>query len=159
MSRINFSETYLFKLRTLSSLLEKVFDQALRRYAQTTLSQFMLLLILAEHRSINQRTVARFLEISPAAINRQVELAQAQGFIMVEAAVNGHSNLLSLTAEGDKVIQKGMSCLEQHVFQIFADENRQTSLMEHLDLLLKHAKGVASPKTKKSPPHQSNQHN
>lgn len=146
----SFSSTYLFKIHDLSNSLEKAFDQVLQGHASLTFSQFTLLLAVAEHQVINQRAVAKFLGVSPAAINRQVEIAQRQGLLLIKDNPEGRGQALSLTPDGSATIDRGVTALEQHLFKIFADENRQTSLMGHIDLLLDHTKGVIAEQAQKN---------
>lgn len=135
---MKFSETYLYKLHILTNTLDQVFDKVLRKHAGISLSQFTLLAAVSQHQAINQRQAARFLGRSPAAINRQVSLAERHGWLEVERL----GQTLRLTACGNAAITEGLQALEQYVFEIFADHSRQTGLMEHIDLLLSHTKGV-----------------
>ncbi len=143
MQMLKFSETYLFKMHALTTLLDKVFDQTLRRHADITLSQFTLLLVVSEHNTVNQRAVARLLGVSPAAINRQVEIARQTELLQVKPDAEGRGHALSLSSAGRTTVASGIAALEQHVFQIFTDADRQTDLMAHLDILSRHAKTVA----------------
>lgn len=136
------SETYLYKVHTLKRSLDKAFDRTLRRHADMTLSQFMLLLAVMEHRTINQRTAAGFLHVSPAAVNRQTEIAMSKKWLYVKEDAEGRGLALALSPAGNRAIQKGIGALEQYAFKVFADENRQTNLMTHIDLLLSNTKGV-----------------
>ncbi len=139
---IRFNETYLFKIHALSNALDKVFDQTLRVHADLTLSQFILLLAISQHATLHQRAAAKFLRISPAAVNRQAELAKKRGLIEVKSDVKGRGEALTLTSKGEAAIESGIRVLEQHVFKIFENENKQTSLMQHLDMLLSSAEHV-----------------
>jgi DNA-binding MarR family transcriptional regulator len=146
--QVLFSQTYLFKIHALNNILDKAFDQALRRYASITLSQFMLLLVISEYPNINQRAVASLLGISPAAINRQVEIAVRRKRLLVKENSDTRGQVLVLTDTAETTIEQGIAVLEEQVFLIFRDENRQTSLMTHLDLLLNYTKEVtAEPRT------------
>jgi DNA-binding MarR family transcriptional regulator len=138
-----FSSTYLFKIHTLKNALDNAFDQVLRKYAHTTLSQFTLFLAISENKNINQRQVAYLLEISPAAINRQVEIAQKQGLLHLENNPNRRGQTLVLTTEGMRAIDRGIQVVDAHLSALFIDENRQTNLMSHIDLLLNHVRKLS----------------
>jgi DNA-binding MarR family transcriptional regulator len=147
-----FSSTYLFKIHDLKNSLDKAFDQVLQNHAHITLSQFTLLLAIAEHPAIHQRAVARFLGISPAAVNRQVEIARKQRRIQVVDTAGGRSQALTLTTEGAALVQRGIRVVDEYLFKVFADESRQSSLMGHIDMLLNHTKGVIEEQSNKALP-------
>jgi DNA-binding MarR family transcriptional regulator len=134
----NFSQTYLYKMHKLTSSLDTTFDRHLRQYADIGLSQFTLLLSVQQHQPIAQRSVATFLGISPGAVSRQVEIAQKQGWITIANDIGDRRRQhLSLTNAGADKIQSGIAVLEKHVFHIFDNENVQSSLMGHIDMLQK----------------------
>lgn len=139
---VKISETYLYKIHSLSNLLNKAFDQALRTHAGVTLSQFMVLLAIAELQTANQRQIARFLGVSPVAVKRQVDLATHRGRIEVVSQSAGRGEQLRLTPKASETVAAGLQALEQHVFQIFDAHNRTANLMQHVDLLLDGAKQV-----------------
>lgn len=136
-----FSDTYLYKLHLLKHILDKAFDQALRAHTSTTLSQFMVLLTIAENKSINQRAIAGILNISPAAIARQVSLADNLGLIIVKHP-KGNIHMLELSPTGHEVIDRGIEALQKYVFKIFENSDANSSLMGHIDMLLTSTKGV-----------------
>lgn len=136
---IDFSQTYLYKLHRLTTGLDTLFDQNLRQYSDIGLSQFTLLLSVAQHQPVSQRKIAEFLSLSPSAISRQVEIAAKKRWITVKDDPNDRrGKILQLTPLGESKIQHGIEILEAHVFQIFKDENVQTNLMGHIDILLGH---------------------
>ncbi|HSW80415.1 MAG TPA: hypothetical protein VLG47_06570 [Candidatus Saccharimonadales bacterium] len=144
---VKFSETYLFKIHALSNALDKAFDKALREHAGLTLSQFVLLLAISQHKTTNQRSAAKFLGISPAAINRQSEIAKREDKIQIRPDGTGRGQTLMITKKGDAVIKQGIEALDRHVFKIFKDENTQTSLMQHIDMLLENSKKLSINRT------------
>lgn len=133
----DYSQTYLYKLHKLTNSLDKTFDQTLRRHAGIGLSQFTLLLSVAQHQPATQRTIAYFLDLSAGAISRQVAIAEQNGWIKISGAdKDKRAQILSITSRGKTVIDKGMQTLEQHAFSIFNHSGTHTHLMEHIDLLL-----------------------
>lgn len=139
----DFSQTYLYKMHRLTTSLDTIFDQNLRKYADIGLSQFTLLLSVDQHQPVGQRTIATFLSISPGAISRQVEIARKNGWITIRNnADDRRGQSLQITPKGKQRIDDGIVALEQHVFQIFDDENAQTNLMGHIDLLQSHIDSI-----------------
>ncbi len=133
----DYSQTYLYKLHKLTNSLDKTFDQTLRRHAGIGLSQFTLLLSVAQHQPATQRTIAEFLDLSAGAISRQVAIAQQNGWIKVaDANKDKRAQILSITNKGKTLAETGLQTLERHVFSIFNHSGAHTHLMEHIDLLL-----------------------
>jgi DNA-binding MarR family transcriptional regulator len=137
-----FSQTYLYKIHTLSSTLDKAFDMILRTYADLTLSQFMVLMAISEHDTINQRKVAQYLSLSAVAIKRQVDIAEYKTWVkpLPDGSIRG--TRLQLTRQGEIALHAGLQALEDHLFHIFDDHNRSTNLMQHLNMLLSSARAV-----------------
>ena len=132
----DFSQTYLYKMHRLTNSLDQAFDTALRQHAGIGLSQFTLLLSVQQHQPATQSTVARFLDITPAAVSRQVELAVKNGWVKVVHKDNDRrTQQLRVTSDGKQKIQTGIEQLENHVFNVFADNDHQTNLMNHIETL------------------------
>lgn len=133
---VKFSETHLYKLHKLTNSLDRLFDQALSKFAGCTLSQFTLLLAVQQHQSANQRAISSFLEITPAAVSRQVDIAISRSYIVVKIPENNRRvRTLTLTAKGKMMIKTGLEVLEKHVFHIFDAESAHTNLMSHIEML------------------------
>lgn len=141
--RIDYSQTYVYKLHTLTSTLDKAFDIVLIKYADISFSQFSLLLGVGQFESASQQSIANFLHVTSSAVSRQVELAKRNGYLDVSVERgNRRKNCISLTPKGHTVIQKGHEALENHLFKIFADGDKSLGLVQHIDLLFYNAKGV-----------------
>lgn len=141
--RIDYSQTYVYKLHTLTSTLDKAFDIVLIKYADISFSQFSLLLGVAQFESASQQSIANFLQVTSSAVSRQVDLANKNGYLVVNAVKNNRrKNCISLTPKGHNIIQKGHEVLENHLFKIFADGDKSLGLVQHIDLLFYNAKGV-----------------
>lgn len=135
----DFSQTYLYKLHRLTTSLDGLFDQKLRQYSNIGLSQFTLLVSVRQHQPIDQRTIARFLDLSPGAISRQVEIARKNKWLSVKSdPKDRRGHILKLTKAGEQKIASGLDTLWAHAFSIFDDENKQTNLMDHIDRLQGH---------------------
>jgi DNA-binding MarR family transcriptional regulator len=136
MSDFDLSQTYLYKLHTLTNDLNKLFDQVLRSKTQLGLTQFLFLLSVRQHDLVSSKKVAQFLSLSPAAISRQVAVAHRSGWVQHQSkGEDRRAQLLFITAAGDREVKKGITALENEVLHVFKDEDKPTSLMEHIDLL------------------------
>lgn len=146
--KLEYSKTYLYKLHTLTNTLDKAFDLVLSEYAGVSFSQFSLLLSVNEFGSASQRSIADFLQVTPAAVSRQVEVANRCGYLYVKTVDgNRRKNRISLTLKGEKAIYKGHDSLEKYLFKVFDDGNRSLDLMQHIDLLFSNTKGVINEQT------------
>lgn len=137
-----FSHTYLYKLRTLSLTLDRGFDRILRTYANCTLSQFMLLMAVAEHGRINQRHIAQYLSISTVAAKRQIDLAEEKLLIKKTPGAVAPSEDIQLTPRGKVLVKTCTQALSDHILSIFDNHNSSLNLMQHLDILLGGARTV-----------------
>jgi DNA-binding MarR family transcriptional regulator len=143
--KLDFSQTYLYKLHRLTNTLDKVFDQTLLTYAGISLSQFTLLLAVTQGTFENQRKVAAYLELSPGAVSRQVEIAHQKGWIDTSDSADDRRNqILNITPAGRLMILKAKRVLEKRLLYIFDDHDIKLSLMEHINLLFKRIKEVPS---------------
>lgn len=149
--KIDYSQTYVYKLHTLSSTLDKAFDEVLIKNADISFSQFSLLLSINQFGTASQQSIAGFLHVSPAAVSRQVEVAQRNGHVKVKAFKdNRRQNSISLSPRGHDVIQEGYDALQKHLFKIFDDDDKSLSLMQHIDLLFRNTKGVIDEQDRKT---------
>lgn len=134
--KVDYSQTYLYKLHRLTNSLDKLFDQTLRNHADISFSQFTLMLSIDKHQPTTQRTIADFLDLSPGAISRQVDVARQNGLISVSGvASNRRAQSISLTQNGEAAITRGLNALEQHVFHLFDRSDDSMHLMGHIDML------------------------
>jgi DNA-binding MarR family transcriptional regulator len=134
--QIDLQNTYLYKLHILANELDKAFHEALMGGSGITLSQFLLLAIISDSEHINQRRIAKKLGISPAAINRQTDIAIRKGLVRVNAEIKKPSLNLKLTDKGYALLAASVDVLEVKVFGVFANSDRRTDLMAHIDMLL-----------------------
>jgi len=149
---MDFSQTYLYKLRKLTTTLDRVFDQTLRAHTHLSLSQFTFLLALNTFGQTSQQKIASFLDISTPAVSRQADIASENGWIKrTTSLTDRHGYSLQLTPQGKRVMQHGLNTLETHVFKIFTNEQQQTDLMGHIDMLLNNIKTVAREQTTLQP--------
>jgi DNA-binding MarR family transcriptional regulator len=135
-------ETYLYKFHLLTKGLDKFFDTELRKHANIGLSHFLILLTVRQHKAMSAKDIAAFLDVSPAAISRQVEGACQSEWLCAKASmIEGRGQSIQLTRKGEKQVRKGLRALEAHVFTVFLGGNRQMDLMSHIDVLLSNMTG------------------
>ena len=145
---MDFSQTYLYKLRKLTTNLDKIFDQALRMHATISLSQFTFLLAINTLGQASQQKIASFLAISTPAVSRQADIAYEKGWIKRSPSlIDRHGYILVLTVSGKKMISHGLKTLETHVFKIFENAHQQADLMSHINSLLNNLKSISEEQT------------
>lgn len=140
--QLHLEETYLYKFHLLTKGLDKLFDAELRKHAGIGLSHFLILLTIRQHKAMSAKDIAAFLDVSPAAISRQVEGGRSSGWLEIKVPGNDkRGQNIRLTKDGEKMVRKGLHALEVHVFTVFVGSNRQADLMMHIDTLLSNMKG------------------
>lgn len=140
--RLHLEETYLYKFHLLSKGIDKLFDAELRKHADIGLSHFIILLAVRQHKTMRAKDIASYLDLSPAAISRQVEAARKLGLLEVKGLdTDKREQSIRLTREGDKRVRSGLRALESHVYSVFLGSNHQMDLMSHVDSLLVNMKG------------------
>lgn len=143
----DFGQTYLYKLHRLTTSIDTAFDQTLRKHANISLSQFTLLLSINQFQPVSQRKIATFLNITPAAVSRRVEVAQRNRWIELDSQLSdGRMQALQLTKKGEKMITQGLATLEEYLFHLFNFSGSNTNLMEHIDMLLDGIADLNTPK-------------
>lgn len=152
LDNTDFNQTYLHKLHILTNSLDRLFDQTLRMYACPGLSQLMLMLIVAKQSPISSAAIAKSLDISRAAVSRQIDIALEDSRIeMSSVAGDKRTQLVTLTKKGHESAQKSIEILDRHLFSIFDQQDTQTSLMNHIDMLTKNTKTVLQEQVLKRP--------
>lgn len=136
MGNFDFSQTYLYKMHRLTNSLDQAFDENLRRHAGIGVSQFTLLLSVQQYEPVAQNHVAHFLGVSAGAISRQVDIGIGNNWIDIRPdPKDRRKQLLIITPAGKHKIMEGIKGLEDGVFDVFRDDNRQTNLMDHIETL------------------------
>lgn len=138
---MKFSQTYTYKLRSLMNGMDKLFDRTLKRFADIGLTQLMVLMAIDEQQSPSQRDVSKFLQLSPGAISRQIEIIREKDWITIrDHPQDRREQVIELTSAGQIALQNCLDVLEKHVFHIFCDSNNSLDLMGHIDILTSHVK-------------------
>ncbi len=94
-----------YKLHKLTFALDRRADSLLQDKLDITLSQFILLLGTAHYPQTSQCTVARFLNLTQAAVSRQIDtLVERKLVSRTENSENRREHVLALTTSGDEVL-------------------------------------------------------
>jgi DNA-binding MarR family transcriptional regulator len=109
-------------LHRLGFLQDKVVDQALKNAVGTGLSQFKVLYALSENRECSQCEVARSLDITEAAVSRQIALLEKGGYVQSSiSGTNLRAKTLTLTEKGKKVVEKAWATIANIDAQLWSD--------------------------------------
>lgn len=107
-------------LHRLVFLMDKIADHLLRKKLYLTFSQFRILIVVGKIKNVTQAEVAKFLDLSPAAISRQIELLAAKKLLKVSAnAKVRRENILALTSKGHKQLEKAMDIMSGSFNRIY----------------------------------------
>lgn len=102
-----------YMLHKLTGLVDRLADHALSNELQIGLSQFLILLPLSQQKTWTQTDVARFLELTDAAVSRQVDLLVEKRYLSrTENPANRRQHLLTLTKAGTRTVRRAFAILE-----------------------------------------------
>ncbi|MBX4187791.1 MAG: MarR family transcriptional regulator [Candidatus Doudnabacteria bacterium] len=139
MSQIDQSKEITFKIHKAVFLLDKMCDQILQDRLGLGFSQFLVLMTLAGMPKAPQKSVAKSLDQTQAAVSRQLDLLVDQGYVSRERNPDSRREyVLSLTKSGEKKFRQGLSEIDQRydkLFQIWKKDEKN-NLLGCLDKLL-----------------------
>jgi DNA-binding MarR family transcriptional regulator len=102
------AETCLaMQLRTLSRVVTKIYDDALRPLALKA-SQLNILVAASKMGLANPLRVCRVLQMDPSTLSRNVERMRARGWLEVVPAEDAREQPFRLTAAGRKLLEKAV---------------------------------------------------
>jgi DNA-binding MarR family transcriptional regulator len=144
MPRLN--ETYMYKLDRLKLLVQIEIDTILsQRIRGLSMSQFFLIFAVKDLINPNQSQIAAYLNVSGAAISRQVTVAEVNGLIEVSKNRELNQNILSLTKKGLNTFCQAYQIVNIHLLDIFQNSEDLDGLSGHLDkLLIKSKEGISN---------------
>lgn len=135
MSRLD--QTYIYKLDRLKLLIQKEIDAILGdQFSELTMSQFFLLFAVKDLVKPNQNEIAKYLNISPPAISRQITVAEKRNLIEVSKMGDLNQSKISLTNEGVSVFNEAYKIINKHLEYIFKYSEDLAGLSDHLDRLV-----------------------
>src|SRR5258708_572090 len=89
--------------------MDRIADNCLREKMNLTFSQFRILIVIYKHQNITQAKIAKFHDLTRAAVKRQVELLKEIKLLETSKSPgNKKQQLLTLTSEGQKKVQKAL---------------------------------------------------
>lgn len=139
MSRLD--QTYLYKLDRLKILIQKEIDAILTsEFDNLTMSQFFLLFAVKDLAEPNQRDIAEYLNVTPAAISRQMYVASNNNLVYISKQRTLNQSKIKLTKIGLDIFNKAYHIINNHLLEIFNNSEMPSGLSEHLDNLLINAK-------------------
>lgn len=128
----------IFKFHRLVFLMNKISDKLLQQKANLTYSQFLILMATNRHPEVSQRSIAEFLEVTEAAVSRQIELLITKKLLIAtENQVNRREHRLGLTREGIKQLNQATIILDQAYQEFLAplDQSDQKRFTDYLDCI------------------------
>jgi DNA-binding MarR family transcriptional regulator len=119
---ITIEDSYYYKLHILKSVSDNLFDQRLRFEVGVGLTHFVLLATIHRFQPVSHQQIASFLDITPGAISRQIEIARAKGWITTkDDAADRRKSLVLLTPEGKRIFEAGDAQLTELGRHILGD--------------------------------------
>jgi DNA-binding MarR family transcriptional regulator len=119
MSKIWDASTSLFRL---SAVLGRVSDQVLQDSCGLGMSQFKIIWVLTTHSDgVLQTNIASWLNLTEAAVSRQIGLLEDEG--LIHKTVDPHNkrnHMIGLSAKGKKRAQQAMEVLTEEYKPYFA---------------------------------------
>lgn len=135
----NFSEAIAYKIHKAVFVIDKTADSTLRAKVDLTLSQFLILMNIVQKPGINQLEIADFLEVTQAAVSRQIDVLTNKNFVAMKKNENNRrEHLLFPTTLGNQIFTKSEQILHEAFDELYAvmDEKEKESLEKSLDKLL-----------------------
>src|SRR3989344_4117478 len=128
------SQNLTYSLHKLVFLMDKLADRVLRDKLGLTFSQFKILMAI-DHRDACQKDVAKFWDMTEAAVSRQVDLLlQKKLIVKTENSGNRRQFLLKLTGVGDKLLTKSFKLVDDKYDEIYShvDQKKRKILADAL---------------------------
>ncbi len=135
----NFSQAIAYKIHKVVFVMDKLADSTLQKKLDLTLSQFLILMNIVQNPGLNQLQIAQFLEITQAAVSRQIEVLKNKNLIIIEQnEENRREHLLYPTALGKQIFTRSNQILHEAFDQLYEimNEKEKENLEKSLDKLL-----------------------
>jgi DNA-binding MarR family transcriptional regulator len=141
------NDQIVYKLHKTVFLLNRIADQGLQNSLSLTLPQFLILTAVSQYPGVSQLKVAQYLDLTQAAISKQMKLMLDQGLIeRSENPKNRREHVLRPTAKGKKLLTSGTKVLDRKMSEVFESlsEPDRVELMSALEKITKriYAKGI-----------------
>lgn len=119
--------------------MDKAADSTLQDKLDLTLSQFLILMVVNQNPNVKQIEIADFLEITQAAVSRQIDVLKNKKMITIsQNEKNRRENLLSPTIKGREIFTKANAILYETFENLYKimNEKEKINLEKSLDKLL-----------------------
>ncbi len=139
MTFYDHSKSIAFTIHQVVFLLDKLADKTLQQKLNLTHSQFLILMALNYNPDVSQAKIAQYLELTEAAVSRQIEILIEKKMIAgQENKNNRRENILSLTKSGQDKLHEAFHVLDnkyQEIFKVIGKSDSKT-FSQSLDKLL-----------------------
>lgn len=103
------------KIHVLVILMDRVIDEILKKEFDIGLNSFLVLHLISLYQNITQKTLANYLNLTPAAISKSVFLMKKNGWLEIQQnPQNRKENHLTLTQSGKDLVEKANKIVEQN---------------------------------------------
>jgi DNA-binding MarR family transcriptional regulator len=122
-------------------LMDRIADHCLREKMHLTFSQFRILVVAYKHKGITQAKIAKFHDLTRAAVKRQVEILKKTRLLEIKKEPGHKEQILILTTLGQNKIQKALQEFNKIFTPIYKTLNTkeqktiETSLKKLIDVL------------------------
>lgn len=135
----NFSDAIAYKIHKAVFVMDKAADSTLQNKLDITLSQFLILMAIEHHTNVSQTEIANFLELTQAAVSRQIEVLRNKKLITIsQNEESRRENILRPTPLGQKLFREAGIILDEtfeNLYKVMTDKEKK-SLEKSLDKLL-----------------------
>ena len=133
------SRDITYNLHKVVFLLDKIADEVLEDKLGVTFSLFKILIAI-DHKTMSQREIADYWDMTEAAVSRQIELLLDKKLVeREENPDNRRQHVLKLSQTGRKMYDKGFKVLDEKTEEVFVvlDEREREVMTEGIHKLLK----------------------
>ncbi|MBI3495084.1 MarR family transcriptional regulator [Candidatus Berkelbacteria bacterium] len=148
----SFSKTISYKSHKLVFLTNKIVSKTLQKKLDLSFTNFLILMALRRHEKVSQKIIADFLDLTEAAVSRQIEILVEKKLVArSENETNRRAHILTLTAKGIRELESAFKELDQtfeHIYQNISARQRKefiTLLDRLLEELIAHGKEILCP--------------
>jgi DNA-binding MarR family transcriptional regulator len=120
-----------YSLHKVVYLLDKLAEDQLKEKLGITFSLFRILIAI-DNKTVSQCEIARYWEMTEAAVSRQIDILDEKGFISREKdKENRRQNNLSLTETGKKILKQSVDVLEETHAKMYQNlDKKELELLE-----------------------------
>jgi len=109
--------------------MDKIADRVLQINSDITLSQFLILTAVKHKAGISQERIAKFLELTQAAVSRQIEVLRKKKLILREEnPQNRREHILSITKNGESKLKKSSKIIMSKFNYLYKVLNRDEKI-------------------------------